>query len=85
MTTEGDLKQEDIGYLFSLSHGELMKMPRASADRLRVWELVEPVSTLDGAKVIGMKNYNVDITRKGVGMLTAVRAGVEDRFFEPRS
>ena len=85
MPTGDDLRQDDIGYLFSLGHGELMNMPMASANRLIAQDLIEPVSTLDGAKVTGMKNYNVGITRKGRGMVAAVHAGAEARFFEPAS
>jgi hypothetical protein len=47
--------------------------------------LIEPVSTLDGAKVIGMETHNVGMTRKGRGTLTSVRTGGEARCFEPVS
>jgi len=57
----------------------------ASAYRLMAQDLIEPVSTLDGPKVTGMKNYNVGITRKGRCLVTAVRTGGEARFFEPAS
>jgi hypothetical protein len=78
------LRQDDINYLFSLSHGELMSMPMASADRLMAQDLVEPVGSPDGAKVSGMTNYHVGITRRGRGMVSAVQMGRESRFVEPR-
>ena len=81
--TDG-LRQDDINYLFSLSYGELLSMPLASADRLLAQDLVEPVGSLDGAKVNGMANYHVGITRRGRGMVSAVHMGRESRFVEPR-
>ncbi len=89
MSTEDDLRQDDIGFLFSLGDGELRSMPMVSAVRLMAWDLIEPIiglpAPLDGAKVTGMKDYSVGITRKGIGTLIAVRSGDEARFFEPRS
>lgn len=89
MSTKDDLRQDDIGYLFWLSDGELRSMPMGSAGRLMAWDLIEPIielsSTPDGARVTGMNNYGVGITQKGISMLAAVRTGVEHRFFEPRS
>lgn len=82
MPTGDGLRQDDISFLFLLGNGELLGMPMANATRLIAQDLIEPVSTLSGAKVAGMVNYNVGITRKGRHMLTSVRTGGDARFFE---
>ncbi|WP_201315203.1 hypothetical protein [Dyella sp. EPa41] len=84
MPADDSLRQDDINYLFSLSYSELLNMPMASADRLMAQDLVEPVGSLDGANVNGMADYHVGITRRGRGMVSAVRMGREPRFVEPR-
>jgi hypothetical protein len=84
MPANDGLSQGDIDFLFSLDRGELANMPMANANRLMAQNLIESVSALDGAKVIGMKHCNVGITRRGRGMVSAVHSGRESRFTEPR-
>jgi len=79
------LTQSDFGYLCLLGYGELANIPRASANKLMALHLIEPVGALDGARVTGIKSYNVDITRRGRGMVSSVHTGQESRFTEPRS
>ncbi|WP_201315201.1 hypothetical protein [Dyella sp. EPa41] len=79
------LQQDDVNYLFSLSYGELLSMPLASADRLMADNLIEAVGALDGAAVTGRMLYNVDITRRGRLMVTAVLGGHDRRFIAPHS
>lgn len=83
MSDEDDIRQVDIDLLFVLSHGELLHIPLASANRLMTWRLIQPVSMLDGASVIGMKRHNVGITRRGLCMVSAVRKRQEPRFIAP--
>nr|WP_199044706.1 hypothetical protein [Dyella sp. ASV24] len=83
MPIRAGLQQDDVNYLFSLSYGELLNMPLASADRLMAANLVEAVGLLDGAVVTGRKLYNVDITRRGRLMVTAVLRGHDSRFIAP--
>nr|WP_199043138.1 hypothetical protein [Dyella sp. ASV24] len=52
-----------------------MKMPMASADRPMVKDFVEPVGAFDGAKVSGMKNHHIGITRRGRLMVSSVHTG----------
>jgi hypothetical protein len=85
MPISAGLQQDDVNYLFSLSYGELLNMPLASADRLMAANLVEAVGMLDGAVVTGRKLYNVDITRRGRLMVTAVLRGLDSRFIAPHS
>jgi|GEM_PF-1643228 len=77
------LLQDDVNYLFSLSYGELLNMPLASADRLMAEHLIEAVGTLDGAAVTGRELYNVGITRRGRLMVTSVLRGHNSRFYAP--
>jgi hypothetical protein len=77
------VQQDDVNYLLSLSYGELVSMPPASADRLMADNLIEAVGTLDGAKVTGRMLYNVDITRRGRLMVIAVLSGHDRRFIAP--
>ena len=77
------LQQDDVNYLFSLSYGELLNIPLASADRLMAEKLIEAVGTLDGAAVTGRKLYNVGITRRGQLMVTAVLRGHNSQFIAP--
>jgi hypothetical protein len=64
-----------------LSHSELLHIPLASANRLMTWGLIQPVSTLDRASVIGKKRHNAGITRRS--LVFAVRNRQETRFIAP--
>ena len=83
MHSRAELQQDDVDYLFSLSYGELLNMPLATADRLMAEHLIEAVGMLDGARVTGRRLYNVGITRKGRLMVTAVLRGHNSRFVAP--
>jgi len=85
MPIRAGLQQDDVNYLFSLSYGELLNIPLVSADRLLAEHLIEAVGMLDGAAVTGRKLYNVDITRRGRLMVTAVLRGHNSRFIAPPS
>lgn len=84
MRIDARLQQDDVNYLFSLSYGELLNIPLASANRLLGEQLIEAVGMLDGAAVTGRKHFNVGITSRGRLMVTTVLRGHDSRFIPPR-